>query len=42
MITIRPATRNDAVLILELIRGLAEYEPTSSATAFPEILAFIV
>jgi len=36
MITIRPATRNDAVLILELIRGLAEYERAPNAVVARE------
>ncbi len=31
MLKIRPATRNDAALILELIRGLAEYERAPDA-----------
>jgi GNAT superfamily N-acetyltransferase len=36
MITIRPAARNDAVLILELIRGLAEYERAPNAVVANE------
>jgi len=36
MITIRTATRDDAALILEFIRGLAEYERASNAVAATE------
>ena len=36
MITIRTATRDDAALILEFIRGLAEYERAPNAVAATE------
>jgi GNAT superfamily N-acetyltransferase len=36
MLNIRPATRDDAALILELIRGLAEYERAPDAVVATE------
>jgi GNAT superfamily N-acetyltransferase len=40
MVNIRPATRNDAALIVELIRGLAEYEraPEQAVVTVEDIL----